>query len=122
MDAGTPSATTAAPAMAQSLAQAPRGGGVSLSVELVVALALSLLALILIVRALPWSAEMKRHRPLSCDICMCFWSTLALGVVFGALSNWPTAVLHGLPAAGLTLLFLAVLERLKGPAIPPELK
>lgn len=112
-------ARAAAPGVAQRGPPAAAQGALAFSLELVLLLALTQIAAISLVRALPWPDEWKRRRPLSCDACMGFWTSVGLSALLAGITNWQTALLHAGPALGLSLLALAWLERLRPSAPPP---
>lgn len=88
---------------AQAVQQQPQ-----LSWLLLIMLTLAVFFVVHFVRALPWADAWKRRRPLSCDVCVSTWSGLALLYPLVYLSGGMVwfAVVHLLPAMGLSMLLL----------------
>lgn len=86
---------------------------------LVISSAFTLVFLIELFRALPWSEKAKAGRPIGCDICLTSWGAIALG----ALSTWQLGlvmtILHVPCIAGLTLFLFALLRRWRGSVLLP---
>jgi len=84
----------------------------------------AVLALVLLIRALPFSVKTLAKKPLSCDACMAFWCSLVfgLGLSWMAAAHWSWTVLHMLATPGATMLLLAVYKWLTAPRelpLPP---
>lgn len=85
--------------------------------HLLLSLPFAVFALVVLVRAFPWAPYRLERKPLSCDVCMAFWATFALG--FGLSwftgAHWSWSLLHLLPAPGAAILLLAVHKWLTAP-------
>lgn len=77
--------------------------------------------LVLLVRALPLGAMLKR-KPWSCDICISFWMTVLVGFALSWASgglHWSWAFIHMLFAPGGAVLLLGVHRQLTAPVELP---
>lgn len=94
---------------------------IGLSLPWVVMLALGILFLVSVIRALPfWSEAARSTKPLNCDTCMVFWVSVGLGIVSSyGIGTLPTLI-HLIPACGLAMLGLAVLHHFRAPWEPPK--
>ena len=92
---------------------------------LMLALPLVIFFLVMLVRALPWRAETLAAKPLSCDVCMTGWVSIAmvLGLTWMSGAHWSWGLLHVAPAPGVVLFLLTLhrrLEVLVRDLTPPE--
>lgn len=82
--------------------------------------AFMLFALVTLIRALPWPTELREQKPLSCHVCMAWWS----GLIVTAIRGWWAGTLKDisfpaeLAGVGLTIVLLYLLERMS-PEAPP---
>lgn len=84
---------------------------------LMVIMPFAVFALVLLIRAFPWSSRRFNSKPLSCDACMSFWCAFVMGIALSwfAAAHWSWSLLHLLPAPGVALLLLAVHKWLTAP-------
>ena len=73
--------------------------------------------LVLLIRALPWSAKMLARKPLVCDACVSFWCALVVGfgLTWATATHWSWVLLHMLATPGVAILLLAVHQWLSAP-------
>lgn len=71
------------------------------------------------IRNIRWPKEWAEKRPLSCNLCLTFWVTLALALVLGKLAGVQSALQLAPAAGGLCMLFLSLHAYLRGPTFTP---
>lgn len=78
----------------------------------VVTYALMYFAIVVLIRALPWTTRQREQKPLSCHVCMAWWTGIA-----DMLVNWRAEHVEQAAGVGAAIGMLYVLERFSGP--PP---
>lgn len=124
MDGGTAVETVtetvakAAPTAAKA-AQAAAQNGVAFNLTFVVFLALAMVFLVALIRALPWGAEAKAKKPLACPACLVGWTSAALGAwcVWIGIGMLATSI-HIMPACGAAFLLVSLSDYWRG-NLPP---
>jgi hypothetical protein len=76
---------------------------------------LAVFGLVVLLRALPWSAELARRKPISCHVCMSFWvsAALLLSVSVQAGPGAPSRHIAALGWAGGAVALLYLLDLVK---------
>lgn len=102
----------------------PQPQQLQLQPYLMVILPFAVLALVLIIRALPWSKRTLERKPLSCQACMSVWVSLmlAFGLSWMSDAHWAWVLLHVLSTPGASMLLLAIHTKLTAPTelpLPP---
>ena len=101
---------------AQAAAQAAKPS-LQLIWELGLAIALTLIFLTVLVKALPWHADTLKKRPFSCNACMLGWLSIGLGLFLSYVLglHYTMLVAHLLPATGLAFVGLSLIDYWRPP-------